>query len=493
MPTPELTPAYVQAELAPDSLRLPSFPPLWPAGHAGPAVACEMGAIVIDGVVAGLRTQADCPPELVVAAADAARGTEWPALNHEGIEFSLAGYTWTQVFAPGGVAPREVLAYGWRPGALPPHRSEAPTSTTRLATTIPFRAVVTVGTDGVPRGVAVDTTPSSTSGAKLPDKVDGTEAATFLPARGQSGDTVYRLPMQVDDPARELLAWRWPVAPSPYRVVVQRNGSAFADPPESEAEPASAGPLALPSATQVRVVYERLRAEIVVPAEGPITLFRPEAIDATSPQWVIRADKDASFGRVVEAIDALVPEGQDGTVSFAVAERDDTVVTAHTWSVGVTRGTVPLPSPAIKHVYFRPADEESWASVVATADRLKETGFRPVLTPDTSPTPAPLQDGVTSTAPVATAAEKTVHWSEVQVKTRVVPKWPAGAPKEGEVRCIVRVHADERGVPTSVERKNCPDPFFAAARDAAMQWRFYPMRPAPGPIMFDINLIFKAS
>lgn len=59
------------------------------------------------------------------------------------------------------------------------------------------------------------------------------------------------------------------------------------------------------------------------------------------------------------------------------------------------------------------------------------------------------------------------------------------------MRCIVRINADERGIPTSVERKACPDPYFAAAEQAAMQWRFYPMRPDPFPFHFDVKVVFK--
>ncbi|MBM4365862.1 MAG: hypothetical protein FJ102_06570 [Deltaproteobacteria bacterium] len=490
MPTPDPTPAFVQAELAPESLRLPSFPPVWPEGHAGPAVACEMGAIVIDGMVAGLRTQPDCPPELVVAAADAARGTEWPALVYDGVTLSLAGYTWTQVFAPPGTVPSEVLAYGWRPGALPPHRGDAPASTTELATTIPFRAVVTVGSDGVPRGVAVDTTPSSTSSVPMPERLDGVEVAIFLPAHGQSGDALVRVPMQVDDPARELLAWRWPAASESYRVVVQRDGSAFPEWPVSEAVPESAAGPVLPSPGYSSDIYQRLRQEIVVPSGGPLTLHRPEAVDGTSPQWVIRADREAPFARVAQAINALVPPGSDATLSFAVTAPFAGAIMLRTREVAVSRATLPAPGAGPSDVFFRPADDEPWDAVLSQLGRLQYLGFRGVLTPDTAPAP-PLPLGrMGGSTPVETGSTS-VHWSEVQLKRRVTPKWPVDPRRRHEVSCVIGLEIDEEGVPTSVTRRDCPDPFFAAAEEAAMQWRWYPIQPDPVAVHFDINFAFR--
>lgn len=61
---------------------------------------------------------------------------------------------------------------------------------------------------------------------------------------------------------------------------------------------------------------------------------------------------------------------------------------------------------------------------------------------------------------------------EVQVKTRVDPNRP-------------------KGVSTRVERRDCPDPFFAAAEAAAMRWCFHPLRPEPHAIQFELRVVFK--
>ncbi|MBM4392742.1 MAG: hypothetical protein FJ090_16585 [Deltaproteobacteria bacterium] len=71
------------------------------------------------------------------------------------------------------------------------------------------------------------------------------------------------------------------------------------------------------------------------------------------------------------------------------------------------------------------------------------------------------------------------------------PAWPGDAPRRDKVMCHVGLEINEEGVPTSVTRRDCPVPFFAVGEEAAMQWRWYPMRPDPCPVRFDINFVLR--
>lgn len=90
---------------------------------------------------------------------------------------------------------------------------------------------------------------------------------------------------------------------------------------------------------------------------------------------------------------------------------------------------------------------------------------------------------------------KTVHWSEVQVKTRVKPKFPPAAVALGlkEEKCIVHIVVNENGEPADISFKACPELFREAAKEAALQWRWYPLTEGGQPIraQFDINFVFK--
>ena len=90
---------------------------------------------------------------------------------------------------------------------------------------------------------------------------------------------------------------------------------------------------------------------------------------------------------------------------------------------------------------------------------------------------------------------KTVHWSEVQVKTRVKPRFPEAAKQLGmkEEKCIVHIVVGVDGRAEDVTFKACPELFKASAKEAAMQWLWYPLLDAGQPIraQFDINFVFK--
>lgn len=90
---------------------------------------------------------------------------------------------------------------------------------------------------------------------------------------------------------------------------------------------------------------------------------------------------------------------------------------------------------------------------------------------------------------------RAVHWSEIQVRTRVLPEIPAAMQQLGiaEANCVVRLQVDPSGTPESVTLKACPAYLQAAARDAAMQWRFYPLI-EDGQAMtaaFDLRMVFR--
>ncbi|MCA9492603.1 MAG: energy transducer TonB [Myxococcales bacterium] len=68
------------------------------------------------------------------------------------------------------------------------------------------------------------------------------------------------------------------------------------------------------------------------------------------------------------------------------------------------------------------------------------------------------------------------HHSELEVKRRVDPQWPAAAAQLGlgEQRCIARVSIDEDGVPYAVDVEECPKIFHTPTREALLRWRWYP-------------------
>lgn len=106
-----------------------------------------------------------------------------------------------------------------------------------------------------------------------------------------------------------------------------------------------------------------------------------------------------------------------------------------------------------------------------------------------------VKDGVLGGQLGGTGVVKTVYWSEVQVKSRVIPAYPEAARQLGlkDERCITHIFINEQGEPFDVQFKACPELFKAAARDAAMQWRWYPLMDGGVPVkaQFDLNFQFK--
>jgi outer membrane biosynthesis protein TonB len=86
--------------------------------------------------------------------------------------------------------------------------------------------------------------------------------------------------------------------------------------------------------------------------------------------------------------------------------------------------------------------------------------------------------------------------ADVQVKRRVAPRYPEAARSLGlgEVRCVVRFSIDVRGQPAAVTVDDCPAVFHPALEEAALRWRFYPVKDASGraqPATFRLAAIFR--
>lgn len=99
-----------------------------------------------------------------------------------------------------------------------------------------------------------------------------------------------------------------------------------------------------------------------------------------------------------------------------------------------------------------------------------------------------------SEPPPGGASAKTVHWSEVMVKKRVTPKPLLGLEPGEFLYCTVRFHIDQKGTPTRIERRSCPAYAFSPTEQAALEWRFYPLKGQDGPIaaQFDMRFVYKS-
>jgi len=81
-------------------------------------------------------------------------------------------------------------------------------------------------------------------------------------------------------------------------------------------------------------------------------------------------------------------------------------------------------------------------------------------------------------------AVRTVHWSDVRVKRRISPRYPAAAQKMklGNINCQVRFFMDEKGHPYNILFDACPTLFHESVLAAAPEWRFYPMEVEGKPV-----------
>ena len=115
------------------------------------------------------------------------------------------------------------------------------------------------------------------------------------------------------------------------------------------------------------------------------------------------------------------------------------------------------------------------------------------------PAPTPVQATRARESAQREPAELRVHWAEVRIRSRPSIResdYPAEAKGMPATRCLVTVHFNTKGDPTSaVASESCPEVFRASAQDLGMQFRIRPWRVegAAVPIQFDIAFNYKPS
>ena len=91
-----------------------------------------------------------------------------------------------------------------------------------------------------------------------------------------------------------------------------------------------------------------------------------------------------------------------------------------------------------------------------------------------------------------TAELREVHFSEIVVKLRTMPRYPPEARAQNvEGDCDVRLIVDERGKTTSAEALTCPPLLIAASTTAAMGTSFYPFKEGGVPVKVSFVLHYK--
>ena len=77
-----------------------------------------------------------------------------------------------------------------------------------------------------------------------------------------------------------------------------------------------------------------------------------------------------------------------------------------------------------------------------------------------------------------------VDASDVTVKRRVQPRFPAAAMETGQpgdVTCVLVFRIDETGKPVDLEiEESCPAVYHDSLREAGWKWRFYPYKNEQG-------------
>lgn len=88
---------------------------------------------------------------------------------------------------------------------------------------------------------------------------------------------------------------------------------------------------------------------------------------------------------------------------------------------------------------------------------------------------------------------RTFHHSELKIKRQVAPSYPeaAKAMNLGDVDCRVRISVDERGVPFDVSYEVCPKVFQESAKDAILQWRWFPAKIGQEPVRAQFMLVIR--
>lgn len=99
----------------------------------------------------------------------------------------------------------------------------------------------------------------------------------------------------------------------------------------------------------------------------------------------------------------------------------------------------------------------------------------------------------TCVGPHCGSGPRAVHWSEIQVRRQVPPRFPPAARQLGveEATCQLRFFVDIDGRPADVRVEQCPPIFQSSALEAAWKWRFTPMEvdgePVPAQFVLAIH------
>ena len=107
----------------------------------------------------------------------------------------------------------------------------------------------------------------------------------------------------------------------------------------------------------------------------------------------------------------------------------------------------------------------------------------------------PMPEAGSAEAAVEAVPVDMVHYSEMKVKVRVRPVYPAAAGGRGG-HCILCVHVNVKGLPVTVTPRDCPDDVFRKVSiDAAFQYRWYPkmVDGHPTTATFDLHFIYRAA
>ncbi|GDX82103.1 hypothetical protein LBMAG42_39140 [Deltaproteobacteria bacterium] len=100
----------------------------------------------------------------------------------------------------------------------------------------------------------------------------------------------------------------------------------------------------------------------------------------------------------------------------------------------------------------------------------------------------------TEPMPTVPPDPKLVHWSEVQMKVRGMPKYPKAAKAAGiEGTCTMQLCVDAKGKLTNVTPRSCPEVFVESATAASWKSKFYPVKSKdePTPVCFDLRYQYK--
>ena len=501
----------------------PSAPPVWPEGYDGPAATCTFGGVWENHALVGLRSQPDCPPELVEAAWLGVRKDNWRRMVSGGVTYLDPSTTWDQVFRPPNPEEEDLIGYGWRQQDYPPVVSVEPVHKNDVPVRVE-RAFVTVGPDGVPIAVAVHTKA----------QFDPPQAVTV---RRAARSEVEKL--SVSDPAADLLTWRWPEAEAAYRVAwppLSSNEPTFQGGEVVGTEPPS---IRFPSLSRGVETEGPLAHRLVIPPTGPLR-FHPVigirsnvpdlAVDQSTP-WSrvehVLTDRSWNHPSFVVWFDSSAPRrAQLHRVGDTEAGSGSSVVQVYPDHILVdgerfeSRDELRRASSWLRGLYgyVRVEDGVDAKRVFAVMAMLEEPFEEVYLAPRVQDLPPELVTWKAARATqLAEAAERekaarkreleggviggqggglvpVLHHSEVRWKRRTQPKYPEVAKglNLGNADCKVRIFLDASGKPTRVTSEKCPQPLFDEVEATVMKgWTAYPIKVSGQKVPTQTVILFR--